>query len=208
MDRILVAATKNKGKIREFSGLFSGSGLHVCGLEDFGPIPAVIEDGKTFEENAVKKARFTARVLGIPALADDSGLTVKALAGMPGVYSARYAGEGAADADNNSKLLEALKGSHQREAVFICVLAIAVPRGPALIYEGRCDGLIAEAPAGENGFGYDPVFYYPPTGKTFAQMSLEEKNKVSHRGRAMAELREETAKVIKWLDLRIAEEPI
>jgi XTP/dITP diphosphohydrolase len=207
MDRTLVIATRNKGKIREFSGLLSGSGLHVCGLDDFGPIPAVIEDGETFEENALKKARFTSRVLGVPALADDSGLTVRALKGMPGIYSARYAGVGARDEDNNSKLLEALRGESNREAAFICVIAIAVPRGPALIYEGRCDGFITETPIGTNGFGYDPVFYYPPAEKTFAQLSLEEKNKVSHRGRAMAELREEAEKVIKWLDLRMAEEP-
>lgn len=208
MDGTLVIATRNNGKITEFSNLLSGSGLHVCGLDDFGPIPKVIEDGKTFEENALKKAGFTSRVLGLPALADDSGLTVKALKGMPGIYSARYAGEGATDEDNNRKLLEALKGEGDREAAFICVIAIAVPRGPALIYEGRCDGLIAETPTGTNGFGYDPVFWYPPARKTFAQMSLEEKNKVSHRGKAMAELKAEAAKVVKWLDLRRAEEPI
>jgi len=208
MYRTLVIATRNKGKIREFSGLFSGSGLNVCGLDDFGPIPNVIEDGKTFEENALKKAGFTAKVLGLPALADDSGLTVKALKGLPGIYSARYAGEKATDEDNNRKLMEALKGEGDREAAFVCVIAIAVPRGPALIYEGRCDGFIAETPAGTNGFGYDPVFWYPPARKTFAQMSLEEKNKVSHRGKAMAELKAEGAKVIKWLDLRMAEEPV
>jgi len=208
MYRTLVIATRNKGKIREFSGLFSESGLNVCGLDDFGPIPNVIEDGKTFEENALKKAGFTAKVLGLPALADDSGLTVKALKGLPGIYSARYAGEKATDEDNNRKLMEALKGEGDREAAFVCVIAIAVPRGPALIYEGRCDGFIAETPAGTNGFGYDPVFGYPPARKTFAQMSLEEKNKVSHRGKAMAELKAEGAKVIKWLDLRMAEEPV
>ncbi|RJR21658.1 MAG: XTP/dITP diphosphatase [Desulfobacteraceae bacterium] len=207
MKRTLVIATRNKGKLLEFSELFSGMEITVCGLDDFGPIPHVIEDGETFEDNAVIKARFTARILGFPALADDSGIMVKSLGGMPGVHSARYAGESATDEENNLKLLHALKNRKDREAAFICVLAIAVPRGPALIYEGRCEGLVLDSQLGSNGFGYDPLFYYPPLGKTFAQMTTQEKNHVSHRGRAMAELRGEAEKIIKWLDLRMAEEP-
>ncbi len=207
LDRPLVLATKNRGKIAEFEGLFRGFDLEVKSLNDFGPIPPVIEDGETFEDNAVKKAQFTAKVLGFPAIADDSGLTVKALGGEPGVFSARYAGEGSTDEANNIKLLRAMKGIEQREAAFICILAIAVPRGPALIYEGTCEGLITEEIRGSQGFGYDPIFYYPPVNKTFAQMSPAEKNSVSHRGRAMAELKGELGKVLIWLRQRLAEEP-
>jgi XTP/dITP diphosphohydrolase len=166
-----------------------------------------VEDGADFEENAYKKALLTAKVLGFPALADDSGLVVPALGGDPGVRSARYAGDGADDRKNNLKLLKAMEGVKNRKAAFECVIAIAVPRGPALIYEGKCEGEIAETLTGDQGFGYDPVFYYPPLKKTFAQMSLEEKNRVSHRAKAMAELREEFDKVLIWLRQRLAEEP-
>ena len=207
MDRPLVLATKNRGKVSEFKDLFKGFGLEVKSLNDFGPIPPVIEDGETFEDNAVKKAQFTAKVLGLPAIADDSGLTVKALGGKPGVFSARYAGEGSTDEANNIKLLKAMKGIEQREAAFICVLAIAVPQGPALIYGGTCEGLITHEISGTKGFGYDPLFYYAPLNKTFARMSGAEKNGVSHRGRAMAELRGELDKVLIWLRQRLAEEP-
>ncbi len=207
LDRPLVLATKNRGKVSEFKDLFRDFDLEVKSLNDFGPIPPVIEDGETFEDNAVKKAQFTAKVLGLPAIADDSGLTVKALGGEPGVFSARYAGEGSTDEANNIKLLGAMKGIEQREAAFICVLAIAVPRGPALIYEGTCEGLITQEISGNQGFGYDPLFYYPPLNKTFAQMSAAEKNGVSHRGRAMAELKGELGKVLIWLRQRLAEEP-
>ena len=207
LDRPMVLATKNRGKIAEFEELFRAFNFEVKSLNDFGPIPPVIEDGETFEDNAVKKAQFTAKVLGLPAIADDSGLAVKALGGEPGVFSARYAGEGATDEANNAKLLRAIKGRKQREAAFICVLAIAVPRGPALIYEGTCEGLIAEEISGNKGFGYDPLFYYPPLKRTFAQMSAAEKNRVSHRGRAMAELKGELDKVLIWLSQRLAEEP-
>lgn len=207
LDRPLVLATKNKGKVSEFKDLFRGFDFEVKSLNDFGPIPPVIEDGETFEDNAIKKAQLTAKLLGLPAIADDSGLTVKALGGEPGVFSARYAGEGATDEANNIKLLRAMREIEQREAAFICILAIAVPRGPTLIYEGACEGLIAQEISGNQGFGYDPLFYYPPLNKTFAQMSPAEKNSVSHRGRAMAELKGELEKVLIWLRQRLAEEP-
>ena len=207
LDRPLVLATKNRGKVSEFKELFRGFDLEIKSLNDFGPIPPVIEDGETFEDNAVKKARFTAKVLGLPAIADDSGLTVKALGGKPGVFSARYAGEGATDEANNIKLLKAMKGIEQREAAFICVLAIAVPHGPALIYGGGCKGLITEEISGTQGFGYDPVFYYPPLNRTFAQMSRADKNGVSHRGRAIAELKGELDKALIWVKQRLSEEP-
>ena len=207
LDRPLILATKNRGKVSEFQDLFRGFDFEIKSLNDFGPIPPVIEDGETFEDNSVKKAQFTAKVLGLPAIADDSGLTVKALGGKPGVLSARYAGEDATDEANNIKLLKAMKGIEQREAAFICVLAIAVPQGPALIYGGTCEGLITQEISGTQGFGYDPIFYYPPLNKTFAQMSAAEKNGVSHRGRAMAELKGELDKVLIWVRQRLAEEP-
>jgi XTP/dITP diphosphohydrolase len=208
LERPLVLATRNEGKIREFQGLLLGFDVEVKSLKDFGAIPPVEEDGDTFEENALKKARFTAKVLGLPALADDSGLMVKGLAGAPGVHSARYAGEGATDESNNLKLLGAMKGIRDRSATFMCVIAIAVPRGPALVYEGTCDGLVVGEPRGDRGFGYDPLFYYPPVGRTFAEMSDEEKNRFSHRGKAMQELRKEFPKVLMWLKQRLEEEPL
>ncbi len=199
----LVIATGNKGKTTEIRALLEGFPVDIRNLDDFGPIPPVVEDGETFEENAYKKASFTARVLGVPALADDSGLVVDAMGGAPGVLSARYGGENAADKDRYLKLLEEMKGKTDRRAAFECVLSIAVPYGAALTYEGRCEGVVAEAPAGEGGFGYDPVFYYPPLEKTFAQLSAEEKNRVSHRGRALAEFRNEFDKVMKWLEIHM-----
>jgi len=205
--RVLVLATRNPGKIKEFRGLVSGFDVEIKGLDSFGPIPHAVEDGRDFEENAYKKALHTARVLGLPALADDSGLVVEALGGEPGVHSARYAGEEASDQVRNQKLLKAMEGVTDRKAAFVCVIAIAVPQGPALIYEGRCEGEITVAMKGGNGFGYDPVFYHAPTGKTFAEMTSEEKNRVSHRGRAMLELRNEFEKVLLWLDQRLAIEP-
>jgi XTP/dITP diphosphohydrolase len=207
IDRPLVLATRNKGKIAEFKTLFSGFPIEMKSLNDFGPIPEVVEDGKTFEDNAYKKAHFTAKVLGFPALADDSGLVVEALGGQPGVFSARYAGEGAGDEANILKLLKAMEGVTDRRAAFECVIAIAVPRGPALIYGGRCEGEIGGDRTGKNGFGYDPVFFYQPLAKTFAEMSQEEKNRVSHRGKAMAKLLDEFDKVLIWLAQRLAEEP-
>lgn len=202
----IVLATGNEGKVREFKKLVEGVDLEIKGLKDFGPIPDIVEDGKTFEDNAYKKAHLTAKYLGIPALADDSGLVVDALGGEPGVHSARYAGEDATDRENNLKLIAAMEGQENRKAAFETILAIAVPRGPALIYEGRCEGVLLHENRGENGFGYDPLFYYPEFKKTFAQMTQEEKNSVSHRGKAMAELISEIDKVMIWLEQRMEEE--
>lgn len=207
MERLtLVIATRNAGKSREIREYLDRFPVDVKDLNDFGPIPEVVEDGSTFEENAYKKALFTARVLGLPTLADDSGLEVKALGGSPGVHSARYSGPEANDAANNAKLLEALSGVEDREARFCCVLSLAVPSGAALTYEAFCKGVILPAPKGENGFGYDPLFYYEPAAKTFAEMELDEKSKVSHRGRALMELQREFDKVMKWLRARLDEE--
>lgn len=195
----LVIATRNKGKCAEIRELLEGYPVTIKDLSDFGPIPAVVEDAPSFDENAYKKASFTARVLGLPALADDSGLVVAALGGAPGVVSARYAGPGATDAERCRRVLAEMTGKADRRAAFECVISVAVPTGAALTYEGRCEGLITEEPMGENGFGYDPIFYYPPLQKTFAQLSREEKGRVSHRGKALAELRSEFGKVLIWI---------
>jgi XTP/dITP diphosphohydrolase len=196
---IIVLATRNPGKTAEIRELLAGFPIEVKNLSDFGPIPDVEEDGATFEENAYKKSSFTARVLGCPALADDSGLVVEALGGAPGVFSARYAGENATDEDRCRKLLSELKNCRERKAAFECVISLAVPTGPALTYEGRCEGLIADAPSGANGFGFDPVFFYPALNKTFADLTREEKSRVSHRGKALEQLREEFDKVMIWI---------
>ena len=195
----LVIATRNSGKTAEIEDLLKNFPVKIKNLKDFGPIPQIEEDGDTFDENAYKKVSSASRVLGFPALADDSGLVVEALSGAPGVLSARYGGEKATDEERCEKLLYEMKGKSNRKAAFECVISIAVPTGHALTYEGRCEGLIAEKPSGTNGFGYDPVFYYPPFNKTFAEMSMEEKSRVSHRGKALCELKSEFNKVLIWI---------
>ena len=136
----LVIASTNPGKTAEIKDLLTDYPINIKSLDDFGPIPPVVEDGETFDENAYKKASFVSRVLGLPALADDSGLVVEALDGAPGVYSARYAGENASDAQRCAKLLAAMEGKTNRRAAFNCVISIAVPTGPALTYEASCEG--------------------------------------------------------------------
>jgi XTP/dITP diphosphohydrolase len=202
----VVIATKNRGKSAEIKGMLKDFPVLLKDLNDFGPLAEPVEDGATFEENAYKKASFTARVLGLPALADDSGLEVQALADAPGIHSARYAGHGATDSDNNAKLLKALSGKANRKARFCCVLSLAVPSGSALTYEASCEGVILDSARGDNGFGYDPLFLYPPMGKTFAEMSTEQKLSVSHRGLALRELKNEFEKILRWLQHRQAEE--
>jgi len=206
MVSILILATTNKNKVKEFQEMLKDFPIEIRSLGDFGPLPEAIEDGETFDDNAYKKAIHTAKILGFPAIADDSGLEVEALDGAPGVYSARYAGDKATDRENVDKLLQEMKGVKNRKATFRCVLSIAVPSGPALTYEGRCEGLILEERRGESGFGYDPVFYFEDLGKTFAECTMAEKNKVSHRGKALAELKAEFSQVLKWLGQRLAEE--
>lgn len=198
--KILVLATRNPGKTSEIRELLKGFPVEIKNLDDFGPIPEAVEDGETFDDNAYKKASHTAKILGFPALADDSGLLVEALNGRPGVYSARYAGENATDADRCQRILKEMQGVENRRAAFECVISIAVPTGAALTYEARCEGEISQSPQGENGFGYDPIFCYPPLDKTFAQLSQAEKNQVSHRGKALQELRSEFDKVLIWID--------
>ena len=188
----LVLATRNPGKVRELSQLLSPLGYEVLSLEHFPGVPEVVEDGATFKDNAVKKATAVARHTGQLALADDSGLEVDYLGGAPGVRSARFAGEGHDDRANNEKLLRLLAGvpPEKRTARFRCVVAVATPEGKVLTTEGTCEGIIAEEPRGEGGFGYDPLFYVPSCGKTFAELEPEVKNRISHRGRALALMRE------------------
>ncbi len=203
MKTILVLATTNQGKTREIRALLADFPVEIKNLSAFGPIPAVEEDGATFDENAYKKAAFTARVLGLPALADDSGLVVEALNGAPGVWSARYAGPDATDPENTEKLLKEMEDKKNRKARFECVISIAVPTGAALTYEAGCNGEIMDTPRGENGFGYDPVFYTPESDKTFAELTTDEKSRVSHRGKALREMAEEFDKVLKWIDINM-----
>jgi XTP/dITP diphosphohydrolase len=201
--QIIVLATTNKGKTKEFKELLKDFPIEIKDLSDFGPIPEVIEDGETFDDNAYKKASFTAKVLGYPAMADDSGLCVEALDGAPGVYSARYAGDNATDAQNVDKLLDALKDEENRKAAFECVISIAVPTGAALTYEGRCEGVLTREPAGDNGFGYDPLFFFPELNKTFAQLSIAQKGDISHRGKALKDVSREMDKIIEWLEMNM-----
>lgn len=203
LKQIIVLATRNKGKTREIKTLLKDFPIDIKNLDDFGPIPDVIEDGKTFDDNAYKKAAFTAKILGYPAMADDSGLCVEALDGAPGIYSARYAGENATDADNVKKMLADLDGKENRNAAFKCVISIAVPTSAALTYEGECKGVLTKEPMGDNGFGYDPLFFYPEFNKTFAQLTLEEKGSVSHRGKALKEIANEIDKIIEWIDMNM-----
>jgi len=205
MHKIIVLATNNKNKVKEFQALLKGSPVQIKCLQDYGPLPEAVEDGETFDDNAYKKAFHYARVLGIPCLADDSGLVVDALDGKPGVYSARFAGENSTDRENCDKLLREMEGKKDRKAHFECVLSLATPGGPALTWEGRCDGEITTERHGKSGFGYDPVFFYPDFDKTFAEVPMEQKSEVSHRGRALAEFAAELEKVLVWLKQRMEE---
>jgi XTP/dITP diphosphohydrolase len=201
----LVIATRNKGKTSEIKSLLSGFPVIIRNLDDFGTIPEVKEDGETFDDNAYKKASFASKILGFPALADDSGLVVEALNGAPGVHSARYAGENASDEERCLKILNEMNGKSNRKAAFECVISIAVPGGAALTYEARCEGIISEKLKGANGFGYDPIFYYPPLKKTFAELTQQEKNHISHRGKAFQELKEEFDKILIWIHRQVPE---
>lgn len=180
----VVLATRNRGKLREFARLLEGGFASVISLDALDSPPEVLEDGMTFRDNALKKARAVAQYSGKPALADDSGLEVDALGGKPGVYSARYAGENAFDKDNIIKLLQDLNGVEDRRARFVCCLALVSPDGRETVVEGSCEGIILTEPRGKGGFGYDPVFFLPEYGKTMAEIPAELKNKISHRARA------------------------
>ena len=189
MIKEVVLATGNKGKVKEFSNLLEGVFGKIISLSDLGSPPEVIEDGLTFRDNALKKAREIAQYSGKLTLADDSGLEVDALNGQPGVYSARYSGEGATDKTNIDKVLAELGNNPNRKARFVCVLALVDPNGEELVVEGFCEGIILGKPRGEGGFGYDPVFYLPDRRKTMAEVEPELKNTISHRANALKRLK-------------------
>jgi XTP/dITP diphosphohydrolase len=185
----LLLATNNEGKVREYKHMLKDLPLELLSLAELGIKTGVDEVGETLEENARLKATTLSRESQLLTLADDSGLEVEVLGGEPGRLSARYAGEGASDRDRVEYLLSRLKDvpEEKRSARFRCVIAIAQPDGEVELCQGECRGVIALEPRGEAGFGYDPIFYLPELGKTMAELSLEEKNKVSHRGRAAKE---------------------
>ncbi|MFD2703071.1 XTP/dITP diphosphatase [Paenibacillus shunpengii] len=195
---VIIVATKNKGKVREFAHAFARIGKEVKSMYDYPDVPDVVEDGMTFAENAWKKAKAVGDALGLPVLADDSGLCVDLLDGAPGVYSARYAGEGAADADNNEKLLSELESRKLGEdteqpllspARFVCSLVLYDPAtGEKLESYGTVEGFITSETAGCGGFGYDPLFYLPSYEKTMAELSMDQKQAISHRGAALRDL--------------------
>ena len=186
--RTIVIATKNKGKLREFRSILTDAYDDIFSLADFDDIPDIKETGLSFRENAFIKAKTTSDFLGMDAIGDDSGLVVDALGGVPGIYSARYAGEGASDNDNNEKLLSELKGEKNREARFVCCIALVLMSGAREFFEGECRGQIIQEKRGESGFGYDPVFYVPQYGKTMAELGPEIKNRISHRAIASEKL--------------------
>lgn len=187
----IVIATRNKKKVEEIQRILTGLPIVPYSLNDFPGCPEVEEDADTFEGNAVKKAQAVARYTGKPALSDDSGLEVYALNNAPGVFSARYAGPEANDRKNVEKLLSELKGIEEtrRGARFVCCIAIAFPDGRVETFTGYAEGTIGFEQKGHNGFGYDPVFYPQGYNRTFAEMSAEEKDALSHRGRALKKLR-------------------
>ncbi len=181
----LVLASKNEKKLKEMNEILSALGVEVCSQADAGVDVDVEETGATFEENSMLKAKAVMEASGLPAIADDSGLCVDALNGAPGVYSARYGGEGLDDAGRYRLLLSSMPAGKPRTAKFVSVITCCFPNGDVLTARGECPGTIAFAPMGEGGFGYDPVFFLPKLKKTFAQLSAEEKNAVSHRGKAL-----------------------
>jgi XTP/dITP diphosphohydrolase len=186
----IVLATANRDKIIEIKHALARLPLEILTREDFPAIPEVVEDGYTLEANALKKGRALLSGTGIMSLADDTGLEVDALGGAPGVFSSRFAGPGATYADNVRLLLEKMRGvpRERRTARFRCVIALVEPTGVEALVEGICEGEITDAPRGEGGFGYDPAFYVPSEKKTFAELSLEEKDRISHRGQALARM--------------------
>ena len=185
MSEKFVLATHNPGKLKEMSAILSQFGVEVVSPKDLGITVDVEETGTTFAENAMLKAKAICAAAKLPAIADDSGLCVDALNGGPGVYSARYGGEGLDDKGRYTLLLNNMRGQTTRAAHFTCSIACAFPNGDTLTAEGRCDGSIAFAPMGEGGFGYDPVFFVPEKAKTFGQLTAEEKSTISHRGKAL-----------------------
>lgn len=186
----LIIATQNKGKLKEICRVLQSVGIEAEGMDNYPHLVAGIEDGETFAANAQKKAQAIVEQTGKPCLADDSGLTVDALQGRPGVYSARYAGEGATDQQNNQLLLKEMAQipDGQRQAAFCCVMALCFPDGKCLFFEGRLEGQILREEQGAGGFGYDPLFQVGDDARSLAQISLDEKNSISHRGQALMQM--------------------
>jgi XTP/dITP diphosphohydrolase len=192
----LLIATNNRGKLSEIKRILEGLSIRVVSPDDLGKAaPEFPENGTTFRENAVEKARAWSRFSGMACLADDSGLCVEALDGAPGVYSARFSGEGANDHRNNEKLLRRLEDipDSGRQARFVCCIALQLPGKTEITFEGEVQGTILREPRGSNGFGYDPLFFYSPLGLTFAELEREVKNRVSHRAQALGKMR-------KWIE--------
>ena len=194
----IVFASGNKHKIQDFSAIIRKyiPDIEILSMKDVGIFDDIVEDGVTFEENAMIKAKAVASH-GYIGVGDDSGLTVEALGGAPGIYSARYAGEHGNDAANNAKLLDDLRDKEDKSACFVCAFACVLPDGREFSVEGKADGVIIEKASGNGGFGYDPIFYLPSLGKTFADLSAEEKNRVSHRGLAVEAFAKKLCEFIK-----------
>ena len=181
----LVLASKNKKKLVEMNTILAQLGVEVCSEAEAGVDIDVEETGTTFEENSLLKAQAVMKASGMPAIADDSGLCVDALQGAPGVYSARYGGEGLADVGRYKLLLENMRGQSPRTCRFGSVITCCFPDGTVITARGECEGTVAYAPQGEGGFGYDPLFYMPQLDKTYAEITIDEKNAVSHRGQSI-----------------------
>jgi XTP/dITP diphosphohydrolase len=192
----LVVATRNAGKLKEINRLLESQDVSVLSLDNFPEAPEVEEDGDIFAANAAKKAETIARFTGLPALADDSGLVVVSLQGRPGVHSARFSGVDANDHSNNCKLLDemGLVPEKQRQAAFCCVMALCLPAHPTRLFEGRVEGLILSKEQGDGGFGYDPLFWVSEFNCTMAELPLDKKNRISHRGQALRQ-------VVKYLSV-------
>ena len=189
----VVLASKNAHKLQELQDILSAQGVEVILESAAGVDVEVKETGTTFEENSLLKARAVMEASGLPAIADDSGLMVDALNGAPGVYSARYGGPGLDDAGRDRLLLENMRGVLDRKCRFVSAITLCMPSGDIVTARGECPGTLAYAPQGENGFGYDPIFFVPEKKKTFAQLTAEEKNAISHRGRALQLFQEKLA---------------
>jgi len=185
----IVLATRNEGKIKEIKRIVGRLPISILTIDDFPGCPEVVEEGVTFQENAIKKAMAVAQYTGKPSLADDSGLEVYALNNAPGIFSSRYAGEGADDGKNREKLLYEMRSlsDEERKARFVCCLALAFPDGGIEIFRGHVEGGIGREPKGSHGFGYDPLFYPKGHDRTFAEMEAREKDSLSHRGKALRE---------------------
>lgn len=186
--RTVVIATRNKGKLREFRSILADAYDEIFSLADFDEVPEIQETGLSFRENAFIKAKTTSDFLSMDAIGDDSGLVVDALGGFPGIYSARYAGEGASDDDNNEKLLSEIKGKKNRSARFVCCISLVLVNGTQEFFEGECRGQIIQEKRGPSGFGYDPVFYVSQYQKTMAELDPDIKNRISHRAVASGKL--------------------